>query len=53
MIIIGGLGSIFGCFAGAAFIVLLPVVLKNVMVDAMGVADELSPLISSSSSWAG
>ena len=30
MIIIGGLGSIFGSFAGAAFMVLLPVLLKNV-----------------------
>ena len=28
MIIIGGLGSIFGAFAGAAFLVLLPVALK-------------------------
>ncbi len=28
MIIIGGLGSIFGSFAGAAFLVLLPVLLK-------------------------
>ncbi|MEM9012901.1 MAG: branched-chain amino acid ABC transporter permease [Pseudomonadota bacterium] len=36
MIIIGGLGSIFGSFAGAAFIVLLPVLLKNVMVGALG-----------------
>ncbi|MFQ5624269.1 MAG: branched-chain amino acid ABC transporter permease [Paracoccaceae bacterium] len=36
MIIIGGLGSIFGSFAGAAFIVLMPVLLKNVMVGALG-----------------
>lgn len=36
MIIIGGLGSIFGSFAGAAFIVLLPVFLKNVMVGGFG-----------------
>ncbi len=36
MIIIGGLGSIFGSFAGAAFIVLLPVLLKNVMVGGLG-----------------
>lgn len=36
MIIIGGLGSIFGSFAGAAFIVLMPVVLKIVMVDNLG-----------------
>lgn len=33
MIIIGGLGSIFGSFAGAAFMVLLPVVLKVIGVD--------------------
>jgi branched-chain amino acid transport system permease protein len=36
MIIIGGLGSIFGSFAGAAFLVLLPVVLKLVGVDILG-----------------
>ena len=36
MIIIGGLGSIFGSFAGAAFIVLLPVLLKNIMVGGLG-----------------
>lgn len=36
MIIIGGLGSIFGSFAGAAFLVLLPVVLKVVGVDWLG-----------------
>ncbi|MEP5728712.1 MAG: branched-chain amino acid ABC transporter permease [Sulfitobacter sp.] len=36
MIIIGGLGSIFGCFAGAAFLVLLPVALKIVGVDWLG-----------------
>lgn len=33
MIIIGGLGSLFGSFAGAAFLVLLPVALKIVGVD--------------------
>ncbi|HIP22721.1 MAG TPA: branched-chain amino acid ABC transporter permease, partial [Rhodobacteraceae bacterium] len=32
MIIIGGLGSILGSFIGAAFLVLMPVLLKNVMV---------------------
>ncbi len=32
MVIIGGLGSIFGSFAGAAFLVLLPVLLKNILV---------------------
>jgi branched-chain amino acid transport system permease protein len=36
MIIIGGLGSIFGSFAGAAFLVLLPVLLKNVLVGVLG-----------------
>ncbi|MBR9842863.1 MAG: branched-chain amino acid ABC transporter permease [Rhodobacteraceae bacterium] len=36
MIIIGGLGSIFGSFAGAAFLVLLPVFLKNVLVGSLG-----------------
>ncbi len=36
MIIIGGLGSIFGSFAGAAFLVLLPVFLKNLLVDGLG-----------------
>jgi branched-chain amino acid transport system permease protein len=33
MIIIGGLGSILGCFLGAAFIVLLPILLKTALVD--------------------
>ena len=36
MIIIGGLGSIFGSFAGAAFLVVLTVVLKLVGVDWLG-----------------
>lgn len=36
MIILGGLGSIFGSFAGAAFLVLIPVFLKNVMVAGLG-----------------
>ncbi|WP_209506940.1 branched-chain amino acid ABC transporter permease [Ruegeria sp. HKCCSP335] len=36
MVIIGGLGSIFGSFAGAAFLVLLPVLLKLVGVDLLG-----------------
>ena len=36
MIIIGGLGSIFGSLAGAAFLVLMPVVLKNIMVGQLG-----------------
>ncbi len=42
MIIIGGLGSIVGSFMGAAFMVLVPILLKNIMVDgfdfAVGVA---------------
>ena len=42
MIIIGGLGSIFGSFAGAAFMVLLPVLLKNVMVGQFGWATDLA-----------
>ncbi|HEY5789332.1 MAG TPA: branched-chain amino acid ABC transporter permease [Gammaproteobacteria bacterium] len=37
MVIIGGLGSIVGNFFGAAFIVLLPILLKNLMVDGIGV----------------
>ncbi|MBA4490603.1 branched-chain amino acid ABC transporter permease [Paracoccus sp. S1E-3] len=36
MVIIGGLGSIFGSFAGAAFLVLLPVLLKNLLVGGLG-----------------
>lgn len=36
MIIIGGLGSILGSFAGAAFLVLMPVLLKNIMVGGLG-----------------
>lgn len=36
MIIIGGLGSIFGSFAGAAFLVVLPVFLKVVGVGWLG-----------------
>ncbi|MDP5218372.1 branched-chain amino acid ABC transporter permease [Ruegeria sp. 2205SS24-7] len=36
MVIIGGLGSIFGSFAGAAFLVLLPVVLKVLGADMLG-----------------
>lgn len=36
MIIIGGLGTIFGAFAGAAFLVCLPVVLKLIGVDLLG-----------------
>jgi len=36
MVIIGGLGSIFGSFAGAAFLVGLPVALKVLGVDILG-----------------
>lgn len=36
MVIIGGLGSIVGSFMGAAFLVLLPIFLKNFMVDGLG-----------------
>ncbi|MEM7241486.1 MAG: branched-chain amino acid ABC transporter permease [Pseudomonadota bacterium] len=42
MIIIGGLGSIFGSFAGAAFIVLLPVLLKNILVGQFGWATDIA-----------
>ncbi|MEM6636920.1 MAG: branched-chain amino acid ABC transporter permease [Pseudomonadota bacterium] len=42
MIIIGGLGSIFGSFAGAAFIVLLPVLLKNILVGGFGWPTDLA-----------
>ena len=36
MIIIGGLGSLFGAFLGAAFLTLLPVLMKNLMAGALG-----------------
>lgn len=42
MVIIGGLGSIFGSFAGAAFLVVLPVVLKNVLVGQLGWPTDLA-----------
>ncbi len=42
MIIIGGLGSIFGSFAGAAFMVLLPVFLKLLLVDGLSFDTALS-----------
>lgn len=42
MIIIGGLGSIFGSFAGAAFMVLMPVLLKNIMVGGLGWPTDLA-----------
>ncbi|MCI2393296.1 branched-chain amino acid ABC transporter permease [Aliiroseovarius sediminis] len=42
MVIIGGLGSIFGSFAGAAFMVLMPVFLKNVLVGGLGWPTDLA-----------
>jgi len=39
MVIIGGLGSIFGSFAGAAFLVILPVFLKVALADSAAVSD--------------
>lgn len=42
MIIIGGLGSILGSFLGAAFMVLMPIALKNVMVDGLGWPTDLA-----------
>ena len=42
MIIIGGLGSIFGSFAGAGFMVLMPVLLKNLLVGQFGWATDLA-----------
>ncbi len=36
MVIIGGLGSILGSFLGAGFLVLLPVLFKNIMVNQFG-----------------
>jgi branched-chain amino acid transport system permease protein len=37
MVIIGGLGTILGSFLGAAFMVLMPILLKNFMVGGIGV----------------
>ena len=42
MIIIGGLGSIFGSFAGAALLVTMPVLLKNVMVGGLGFPSDIA-----------
>ncbi len=42
MVIIGGLGSILGAFLGAAFMVLLPLTLKNVMVDWLSMSTVLA-----------
>lgn len=38
MIIIGGLGSVLGSFLGAGFMTLMPILLKNVLVDAVGMS---------------
>ena len=42
MVIIGGLGSILGAFLGAGFLWLLPIVLKNFMVDMLGLSTAFS-----------
>ena len=42
MVIIGGLGSILGSFLGAGFLVLLPVLLKNIMVNSLGWPTDLA-----------
>ncbi len=42
MIIIGGLGSILGSFAGAAFMVLMPVLLKNLLVGTLNWPTDLA-----------
>ncbi len=42
MIIIGGLGSVFGAFIGAAFLTLLPVLMKNLMVGGLGWPTDLA-----------
>lgn len=41
MIIIGGLGSLAGAFLGAAFLTLLPVLIKNMMVGGLGWSPDL------------
>jgi branched-chain amino acid transport system permease protein len=42
MIIIGGLGSVLGSFLGAAFLVIMPILLKNIMVDYLGTDSALA-----------
>ncbi len=42
MVIIGGLGSIFGAFAGAFFLIAGPVLLKIMLVDNLGWATDLA-----------
>ncbi len=42
MIIIGGLGSVLGSFLGAGFMVLMPILLKNIMVGGFGWPTDLA-----------
>jgi branched-chain amino acid transport system permease protein len=42
MIIIGGLGSVLGSFLGAGFLVLMPILLKNILVDGFGTDSALA-----------
>jgi branched-chain amino acid transport system permease protein len=42
MIIIGGLGSVLGSFLGAAFLVAMPILLKNIMVEYLGTDSALA-----------
>lgn len=42
MVIIGGLGSVFGSIIGAAFMVLMPVLLKNIMVGQLHWATDIA-----------
>ncbi|MCW9040373.1 MAG: branched-chain amino acid ABC transporter permease, partial [Rhodospirillales bacterium] len=37
IVIIGGLGTVLGSFLGAAFMVLMPILLKNFMVDGLSI----------------
>ncbi len=42
MVIIGGLGSVLGSFLGAAFMVQMPVILKNILVGTLGWQTDLA-----------
>jgi branched-chain amino acid transport system permease protein len=42
MVILGGLGSIFGAFAGAAFLIIGPVLLKLLLVNSFGWPTDLA-----------
>ena len=44
MVLIGGLGSIFGSYIGAAFIVLLPIIFKNILVGMWGWPTDIAEL---------